>query len=95
MQKKPMNRDGNTTQEVRHLTAQEGIYFYPSHHFIAQTVHMQFFRLPGHDLPEAVESALAFFSGTATEANFSACGKSPVFTAQHLHATFDPMKGLP
>jgi len=82
-------------QQVRHLTAQEGIYFYPSHRFIAQTVQMQFFRLSGHDLPETVDSKLAFFSGTATEASFSACGKSPTFTAQHLHASFDPAKGLP
>ena len=86
---------GNCQQQVRHLNAEEGIYFYPSHHFIAQTVQMQFFRLPGRDLPEAVDPELAFFSGTATEASFSACGKSPTFTAQHLHASFDPAKGLP
>jgi hypothetical protein len=96
LQKKAIGkRENDNTQQVRHLTAQEGIYFYPSHHFIAQTVHMQFFRLPGHDLPEAVESRFAFFSGTATEACFSACGKSPLFTAQHLHASFDPTKSLP
>ena len=89
------HHDDGCLQQVRHMTAQEGIYFYPSHHFIAQIVHMQFFRLPGHDLPEAIDSELAFFSGTATEANFSACGKSPTFTAQHLHASFDPAKGLP
>lgn len=82
-------------QQVRHLTAEEGIYFYPSHHFIAQTVQMQFFRMPGHGLPETIDSTFAFFSGTATEVNFSACGKSPTFTAQHLHASFDPAKGLP
>ncbi|MBF8263970.1 MAG: hypothetical protein HW387_1635 [Parachlamydiales bacterium] len=82
-------------QQVRHLTADEGIYFYPSHHFLAQIVHLQFFRLPGRDLPLQIDSGLAFFSGTATEASFSACGKSPTFTAQHLHASFDPMRGLP
>jgi hypothetical protein len=82
-------------QEVRHLTAQEGIYFYPTHHFIAQTVQLQFFRLPGHDLPSILDPKLAFFSGTAKEASFSACGKSPTFNAVRLQASFDPAKGLP
>lgn len=81
-------------QLVRHLTADEGIYFYPSHHFLAQTVHMRFFRLPGHELPIAIDSGLAFFSGTAAEAGFSACGKSPTFTARRLHASFDPVKSF-
>ena len=82
-------------QQVRHLTAQEGIYFYPSHHFLAQTVHLQFYRLPGRELPKEADSAQAFFSGTAEEASFSACGKTPTFSARHLHAVFDPTQGLP
>jgi len=87
--------NGCDLQQVRHLTALEGIYFYPSQHLIAQTVQMRIYRLPGHDLPETIDPTQAFFSGTASEASFSACGKSSTFTAQHLHATFDPAKGLP
>ena len=91
LQKKSLDE----TQFVRHLTAEEGSYFYPSHHFLAQTVQLQFFHLPGSILPESVDPSLAFLSGTATEASFSACGKTPTFSAQHLHASYDPTRGLP
>jgi hypothetical protein len=82
-------------QQVRHLTADEGTYFYPSHHFLAQTVHLQFYRVLGTDLPENLDGSLAFLSGTATEASFSACGRGATFTARHLHASFDPTRGSP
>jgi hypothetical protein len=95
LQKESVEEIHPDMQQVRHLTAEEGIYFYPSHHFLAQIVHLQFFRLPGRDLPLDADPSLAFFTGTATEASFSACGKSPTFTAQHLHASFDPTRGLP
>ncbi len=85
----------NDSQFVRHLTAEEGCYFYPSHHFLAQNVQLQFFRLPGRTLPESADPGLAFLSGTAAEASFSACGKLPTFTAEHLHASYDPTRGLP
>lgn len=85
----------NESQFLRHLTAEEGCYFYPSHHFLAQSVQLQFFRLSGFILPESVDLDLAFLSGTAAEASFSACGKGPTFTAQHLHASYDPTRGLP
>lgn len=94
LQKTAQEPESTKQQQVRYLTAEDGIYFYPSHHFIAQTVHLQFFRLPGHVLPETIDPSIAFFIGTATEASFSACGKSPTFTAEHLHASFDPARGL-
>jgi hypothetical protein len=90
-----LHKSGQKTagwQQVSHLTAKEGTYFYPSQHFLAQTVHMQIFRVTGRDLPERLDEDLAFFTGTATEAHFSACGKSPTFIAQHLHASFDPTR---
>ena len=90
-----LKKEAQSSQLMRHLTAEEGCYFYPSQHFLAQTVQLQFFRLPGTDLPNSIDLNLAFLSGTAREASFSACGRNATFTAEHLHASYAPTRGLP
>lgn len=81
-------------QQVRAITASEGTYYYPSHRFLAHTVHLAFYRLPGLELPFSV-SEKPFLTGVAREASFAATSKIPTFTAYHLTAQFDPERGLP
>ncbi len=66
--------------QSRHFTAEKGTYYYPSHRFFAQSVHLEFFR--NSDIP--------FLQGTAEQASFSASGASPLFKAEKLKADFNP-----
>lgn len=87
--------DSKTNKQlVRQLKAAEGIYTYPSHRFVAETVHLAFFRLSGTDLPRST-LAKPYLTGLAREASFAATSKLPTFTAYHLSATLDPEQGLP
>ena len=81
-------------QLVRQLKAAEGVYTYPSHRFVAGTVHLAFFRMPGTELPRAIQGK-PYLTGLAREASFAATSKLPTFTAYHLTATLDPEQGLP
>lgn len=82
-------------QQIRTLTAEEGIYYFPSHKFIAQHVNLAFFRLPGTELPLVLFPEKPFLTGVAREMSFAATSKTPTFTAYHLQAQFDPQRGLP
>ncbi len=75
-------------KQVRHFTAHEGTYYYPSHRFFAQGVTLHLFRNPDADL----HPSTAFLHGIAAEASFSACGATPVFKAEKLKAVFTPQK---
>jgi hypothetical protein len=82
--------DPNTQmQQVRTLTASEGTYYYPSHRFLANAVHLGIYRLPGIELPTSLTEK-PFLIGVARQATFVASGKNPTFTAYDITATLDP-----
>lgn len=54
------------SQRIRHLSAEEGAYHFPSQRFHTQNVHLSFFRLPGTTLPLTIETP-PFLHGIAQE----------------------------
>ena len=76
-------------QQVRTLTASDGAYYYPSHRFLANTVHLNFYRLPGIHLPFAIAEK-PFLIGVARQVSFFPTGKNPMFTAYDIAAQLDP-----
>lgn len=85
----------HSLQQIRTLYAEEGVYYFPSHRFLAQSVHLAFFRLPGADLPLSLFPEKPFLTGVASEVSFAATSKSPLFTAYHLQAHLDPQRASP
>jgi|GEM_PF-3287767 len=53
-------------QKVRHLSAEEGSYHFPSQRFHTQNAHLSFFRLPNTSLPQTIEAS-PFLHGIAQE----------------------------
>lgn len=82
-------------QQIHHIVAKKGTFFYPSHEFLAQDIIMQIFIAPGNNLPEDFPPEQACFTGTALEGSFSLCKQSPTFSAKHLQASFLPTRGNP
>ena len=82
-------------QQVRTIAADEGVYHFPSHRFLAQSVQLAFFYLAGTELPLSLFPEKPFLTGIAREVSFSAAQKPPTFTAYHLQAKLDPDRGLP
>lgn len=76
-------------QQMRTLTALEGTYYYPSHRFLANAVHLNFYRLQGLEFPESLTEK-PFLSSVARQAFFSPAGKTPTFTAYDITAKVDP-----
>jgi len=80
-------------QQVRKITADEGIYYFPAHRFLAHSVQLGFFRLQGIELPkETPVQEKPFFYGTASEVRFAANDHLPTFTAYQLRAKLDPTR---
>lgn len=76
-------------QQVRTLTASEGTYYYPSHRFIASSVHLAFYRILGTEFPLTIHEK-PFLTGVAQEVSFDAASKIPTFTAHRISAQLDP-----
>jgi len=77
------------TQQVRTLQAEEGIYYFPSHRFSAETVRLAFYQIPGIELPFSLEEHKPFLRGTAQTTTFSAVNKNPTFQAHFLKLYLD------
>jgi hypothetical protein len=73
-------------QQVRFFQAEEGWYRYSSQEFIAQSVALSLFRLPGHALPRDVGKLNPFLKGIAQDVSFAVSGKNPQFKAQDFKA---------
>lgn len=73
-------------QQMRFLEAEDGIYRYASQQFLAQSVGLSLFRLPGSDLPKGAMREIPFMRGVAQDVSFSVSGKTPQFNAQHFKA---------
>lgn len=76
-------------QEVRFLEADVGTYRMTSQEFMAETVSVSLFRLPGLVLPEKIDPRSAFLRGVSENILFSISGKTPQFEAQHFKAALN------
>lgn len=84
---------GKKFQQLRHFTANEGVYLFPSHRFFAEKVNLSFCQALGHELPFFLNPEQSFLTGYATEVSFFLSDKNPAFTASHLKAKVRPERG--
>jgi hypothetical protein len=75
-------------QQMRYFEADHGVYRYTSQQLVAQDVSLSLFRIPGHELPPAIDPRLAFLKGIAQDVSFSIAGNTPQFQAKHFKASF-------
>lgn len=87
MQDKLYVANKKNMQQIRFFEAEEGVYRYSSQEFLAKTVSLSFFRLPGSTLPLTSNPTAAFLKGVAEGVSFSISGKDPQFHAQRFKAT--------
>lgn len=74
-------------QQIRYFEATDGIYRYSAQRFLAQSVALSLYRLPGHDLPVQWEDKSPFLKGTADSVSFAVSGKTPQFQATQFTAS--------
>lgn len=74
-------------QQLRFLEADQGTYKMTSQEFLAETVTVSLFRLPGLILPEKIDPKSAFLKGISENILFSISGKMPQFEAQNFKAS--------
>lgn len=80
-------------QYLRYFEAEKASYNYNSQLFVAQSVKLWKYRMPGHTLPLSLAGQTPLMSGTAQSVEFLLKGEKMNFTAHVLKATFDPRKG--
>lgn len=83
-----------STQQLRALDAKAGTYYFPSHRFTADTVHLAFYQSPGLELPSSLEMEQPFLTGIAQQTTFSMSDKQPHFKARFLKIHLDPKREL-
>ena len=76
----------NNTQHIRHFQADEGIYDFMSHNFLAKEIKLDFFHFQDITLPDHFPSHQSYLNGTATELSFSFKNRIPYISASHLSA---------
>jgi hypothetical protein len=79
---------GVPTQQMRYLEADTGTYLYSTQQFLAQTVTLSLYRLPGHVLNLKQDINSAFIKGIAQDVSFSVSGKESQFQAKNFKAQF-------
>jgi hypothetical protein len=77
-------------QQMRFFEADQGTYQYTTQQFLAQTVTLSLFRIPGHALPLRFDPSAAFLRGIAQDVSFSVSGKTTQFQAERFKATLKP-----
>ena len=87
MQDKLYETGGAPMQQMRFFEADAGTYQYTTQQFLAQTVALSLFRVPGHNLPLRFDPAAAFLCGIAQDVSFSVSGKTTQFQAERFKAT--------
>ncbi len=79
---------GNTPmQQMRYLEADSGVYHYATQQFVAESVSISLFSLPGHTLAMQ-QNTSPFIRGVAQDVIFSVSGKGPQFQAKNFKANF-------
>jgi hypothetical protein len=84
---------GKLMQQMRYIEADKGTYLYTTQQFLAQTVILSLFRLPGHTLQIDQDQSAAFIRGIAQDVSFSVSGKSSQFQAKNFKAQFSKTPG--
>lgn len=92
MQEK-LSTEGPEMQHVRYFEAREGHYQHLSQEFVAETVSLSLYRLPGHILPLKTLHSTAFLKGIAKDVSFSISGKTPQFQATDFKASLNQKDG--
>ena len=87
MQEKLFDMQTAPSQQIRYLKANEGTYRFSQQQFLANSVALSLFRLPGHTLSTPTSTEKAFLKGLADEVSFSVSGKTPQFVAHHFTAS--------
>lgn len=77
-------------QQMRFFEADLGTYQYTTQQFLAQTVALSLFRVPGHALSLHFDPKAAFLRGIAQDVSFSVSGKTTQFQAERFRATLKP-----
>ncbi len=77
-------------QNIKHITAQKGYYFFPSHNFELKDVNLSFINTNS----KTIDLNNAYFTGHANELHFSIQKKKPVIEALTFEGLFDPKIGF-
>ncbi|HEY5259527.1 MAG TPA: hypothetical protein VIJ46_02685, partial [Rhabdochlamydiaceae bacterium] len=64
-----------------------------SQEFLAHSVGLSLYRLPGHSLPLKTIHSTAFLKGIAKDVSFSISGKTPKFQATDFKASLNQKDG--
>ncbi len=83
-------------QIIRFIEADEADYYYKDDRFVAQTVKITRYSIPGHQLHEINSQAKFLMKGTAESVEFSLKGKNKDlnFKAHHLKGAFYDVGGV-
>lgn len=75
---------------IRYIEADAAEYHYKDDRFVAQTVKLTRYSIPGHELQEISEQSRTWMKGTADKVEFSLKSKEKDlnFKAHHLKAAF-------
>lgn len=87
MQEKLYENGLSCMQQLRFLQASKGIYRFRQQEFLANSVALSLFRLPGHELATPTSTRDAFLKGKAEDISFSVSGKTPQFQAHQFTAS--------
>lgn len=87
MQDKFYSTGANPMQQVRYFEADRGTYQYTTQQFLAKSVALSLFRVPGQNLPTKLDPKTAFLQGIAQDVSFSVAGKMTAFQADRFKAT--------
>lgn len=75
------------TQQSKFFKAEQGLWSYAKQEFQATSVNLCLLKLPGHEIPGAIDENSAFLKGLASGVKFSFSGKKPNFHAEKFQAS--------
>jgi hypothetical protein len=78
-------------QNIKHMTAQKGYYYFPSQIFELKDVNINFINASNF---QKLDFNNAYFTGHASELHFSIKKKKPVIEAITFDGSIDPKKGF-
>jgi hypothetical protein len=75
-----------TGQNIQYFKAGNGTYYYTNQKFIAEKLHVEFFKLEGLDLPLKISSYSPYLIGKAEKIDLSIKGKLPQLKMEGFHS---------
>lgn len=86
LQEKLYYKNHTPMQELRSFIADTGTYNFSKHEFLAETVFLDFYTSPGHELPELKNINPPFLKGLAKQVSFTFTSGGPSFHAEKFQA---------